>query len=87
VMCIPPPIAKNFFPKVLAIQVGEEGHNTILDVLFKLDVHHPPLLGHSHGGRPDPLLITSKPPTCVSNVVEEGELNHLTLHLFTSRMI
>jgi hypothetical protein len=59
------------------LKVGEEGNDAIVNIALKLLVVHAPFPIHHNGARPFPLLLTSKPTTCVEHVMQELEAKPL----------
>jgi hypothetical protein len=59
------------------LKVGEEGNNAIVNIALKLLVVNASFLIHPNGAWPFPLLLTSKPATCVQHVVQKLEAKPL----------
>jgi hypothetical protein len=57
--------------------LGEEGNNTIVNIVLKLLIVHAPFPIHPNGAQLFPLLLTSKPATFVEHVVQELEAKPL----------
>jgi hypothetical protein len=55
------------------LKVGEEGNNAIVNIALKLFIVHAPFLIHPNGAQPFPLLLTSKPATCVEHMAQKLE--------------
>jgi hypothetical protein len=59
------------------LKVREEGNDAIVNIALKLLIVHAPFFIHPNGAQPFPLLLTSKPATCVEYVVQELEAKPL----------
>jgi hypothetical protein len=59
------------------LKVGEEGNDAIVNIALELLVVYAPFLIHPNGAGPFPLLLTSKPATCVEHVAQELEAKPL----------
>ncbi len=60
------------------LKVGEEGNNTIVNIVLKLLIVHAPFLIPPNSALPFPLLLTSKPATCVEHMAQELEAKPLS---------
>jgi hypothetical protein len=56
------------------LKVRKEGNNAILDIVLKLLIIHAPFIIHPNSAQPFPLLLTSKPATCVEHMAQELEV-------------
>ncbi len=59
------------------LKVGEEGNDAIVNIALKLLIVHALFHIHPNGAWPFPLLLTSKPATCVEHVVQQLEAKPL----------